>query len=155
MSTAQAEAETFWHRCRETLGLPAQTRWRTRRLGNSPDVCATLLDLIASGAKTGTFSLLAEFEQTGQAAPVAGEYLLITDYDHRPRCCVRLDRVELRPFDQINEEWINVEGPALRELGAWRDLHREYWSRMLAGWGLEFAPDTPVLCQRFGPPFCP
>jgi uncharacterized protein YhfF len=137
------------------LRIPANVRWRTRRLGNSPEICATLLDLIARGAKSGTFSLLAEFEHTGQPAPVAGEYLLITNYDHRPGCCVRLDRVELRPFEQINEEWIRFEGPALRELRAWRSVHRDYWTQMLAGWGLEFGPDTPVLCQRFGPPFSP
>jgi uncharacterized protein YhfF len=153
--STQQEVAVYWSQCRAKLGLTADVRWRTRRLGSTPEVCALLVDLIRTGHKTGTFSLSAEFEATGQPPPRAGEYLLITDFEGLPGCCVRLDVVQLLAFDQIGTEWVQVEGPALRDLGAWRKVHEEYWTRLLAGWGREFDGRASVICQRFGPPCVP
>jgi len=149
------EVATYWSGCRAKLGLSEEAGWRTRRLGNTPEVCALLVELIRTGRKTGTFSLAAEFDATGQPPPRAGEYLLITDFEGVPGCCVRLDVVQTLPFDRIGADWVQVEGPALRDLEAWRKVHEEYWTRLLAGWGRKFDGSAAVICQRFGPPCIP
>lgn len=149
------EAEEFWHRCRQIEDIEPGVRWRTRRLGDSPEVCALLVELVTTGRKTGTFSLLAEFEETGQAVPEQGDYLVITDFDGRPACAVCLDAVETLPFERVDAAWVQVEGPALRELDPWRRVHRDYWTKLLAGWGRDFGPDIRVVCQRFGSPIVP
>ncbi|HSN71529.1 MAG TPA: ASCH domain-containing protein [Steroidobacteraceae bacterium] len=150
-----ADLDAFWHQCRQDLGLSDEVRWRTRRLGDSPEICALLVELIRTGRKTGTFSLLAEFEETGRPPPQAGEFLVITNYDGQPGCCVRLETVECLPFERVDEAWVQVEGPSLRELGPWREIHEQYWTQMLGRWGRSFTREIPVLCQRFGPPHVP
>jgi uncharacterized protein YhfF len=141
----------FWEHCRATGGLAADTRWRVRRLGDTPEMSGLLLDLIRRVEKTGTFTLLAEFAAHSHDVPEPGEYFVITDFAGEPGCCVPLARVEVLPFDAITSAWTAVEGPALRELGAWREVHVTYWTKLLAGWGREWSRDTRVVCQQFGP----
>ncbi len=120
-----------------------------RTFGNDAAIAEQLIALIASGAKTGTFALLAEYESSGLPVPHAGDWVAVTQFDGRPALLYRLDEVEVLPFLAIAERHVALEGPRLRELGAWRRVHIEYWTPVLTRLGRDFSDDLPIVFQRF------
>lgn len=142
-------AEEFWGRCRRALpGEPLGDRYALRRMGNAPAICETLLQLVASGQKTGLFSRPEELEAAGQT-PVPGDYVVFTDFDGKPRCLVRMEECRLLRLREVTAEHTACESPAARELDVWRGIHRRYWTPILKSEGTEFSDELPVLFQRF------
>jgi uncharacterized protein YhfF len=141
--------DTYWMAFCSAQGLPPGTPHRVRRLGDDPATCRLLLELIRAGKKTGTFALAEEFTLSGESIPAVGEYLVLTDFDGRPDCIVRLTAVITKPFDDITTDDVSCEGPGLRDLAAWRKLHWAYWGRKLERLGRAPRHDMAVLCQRF------
>ena len=141
--------ESFWADSRAQLKAETLAdRYVVRRIGNSPEICEQLLALILSGEKTGTFSLPRELDEAG-TMPVPGDHVILVHFDGRPACLVRMDRVETVPFAEIDDQHVDCEGPAARDLAVWRRIHQAYWTPMLADWGEEFCNDLPVVYQRF------
>jgi uncharacterized protein YhfF len=123
--------------------------WKRRTFGNSAALADMLIGLIASGEKTGTFSLPAEFRDTPAAAPVVGDYYVVTRFDGRPALLYRVTEVETLPFAAIGERHVAVEGPTLREVEAWARYHWDYWTAVLARRGESPTPTMPIIFQRF------
>ncbi len=146
MSTA---IETFWRAARAVVpGLPA-TGYKTRTFGRSAEMANILVPLIASGEKTGTFALTAEYERDPAARPSKGDYFVVTWFDGRPALVYRVTEVATVPFSGIDLEHVAVEGPSARQVDIWRKIHWPYWSGMLREWGQEPSEDMPVVFQRF------
>lgn len=142
--------EQFWLACREAVpGIPVDARYSAQRFGNDPALARRILELVAAGDKTGTFAVDWEFEHDPARRPHVGDYRIITDHAGTPGALVRINHVEVVPFEAIDEAWVQCEGPALRELELWRRVHREYWTPLVAGLGREATGDMPILCQRF------
>lgn len=116
-------------------------RWTVRTLGSSQAMFERLLPLILSGEKTGTFSL-------GEA-PQVGEYCVITHFDGTPALLWRVTAVEVLPFDAISAAHVQVEGEALRDVEAWRQVHLAAWAAQLEGRSRAEIGATPVVAQRF------
>lgn len=147
--TDMQQSEEFWSRCGrarpdEQLG----ERYSVRRIGNAPAICETLLGLITSGQKTGVFSRPDELAAAG-LTPHAGDYVVLTDFNGKPRCLVQMQECRLLKFSEVRAEHTATESPAARDLETWRGIHRGYWTPMLAAEGIEFTEDLPVLFQRF------
>ena len=53
------------------------------------------------------------------------------------------------PFDRVSEEQAFREGEGDRSLEYWRRVHEDFFRRELAGAGLAFSPDMPVVCEEF------
>lgn len=139
----------FWNRCRHALpGELLGDRYFLRRMGNAPAICETLLQLVASGQKTGVFSRPEELEAAG-LTPRPGDYVVLTDFDGTPRCLVRIEECRLLRFCEVTAEQTACESPAARELHVWRGIHRRYWTPILKREGTDFSDDFPVLFQRF------
>lgn len=141
--------DEYWQACRAALpGAGLGQRYSVRRIGKDPAVCAQILDLIISGAKTGTFSLPRELEEAG-CYPQPGDFVILIHYDGRPGCLVRVEDCALVPFAEVGPEQLVLEGPGAREPATWRAIHEAYWTPTLAAWGEPFRDDLPVLVQRF------
>lgn len=148
MSQVGERYEAFWQKCREALGpsaLPA-TGYRVRAIGKQREICELILKLIEQGDKTGTFSLTSDFDGS---LPSPGEYQILTDFEGEPRCVVRIEATEVLPFRNIGSEHTQTEGPDLRDVEAWKNLHRGYWTPLLQAQGQAFSEDLPVVFQRF------
>ncbi len=148
MSQVDTRYEAFWQKCRHALGPAAlpDGDYRVRAIGKQREICELILKLIEAGDKTGTFSLTSDFEGT---LPRPGEYQILTDFEGEPRCVVRIDATEVLPFRDIGSEHTQTEGPELREVGAWKTLHRGYWTPLLQAQGQAFSEELPVVFQRF------
>jgi uncharacterized protein YhfF len=141
--------ESFVDAARRALPHEALDRYKVRVIGRSPEKVAQLLDLIVSGAKTGTFSLAAEFESRHEDAPAVGDVCVLTQSDGTPAALVRLTAVERVPFGSISTRHLDVESPRLRDLEKWREVHRASWAPLLNHLRRELTGDTEVLRQAF------
>ena len=146
-------AEQFLTRARAALPNVDFSRLKQRSFGNSAAMAAILVGLVASGEKTGTFALAAEFTAAlggaADQAPKPGDVYLIKAFDGSPVCLYRITATELVPFAGISHEHVQVEGANARNVAIWRKIHWSYWGAMLAAKGLSMQDDTPVIFQRF------
>ncbi len=119
-----------------------------RRLGSSPEMCKLLLGLVLEEQKTCTCSLASFLEEEG-GLPEPGDRIVFLDAGREPRCLVELDECEQLPFNRVSARHTAGEGPAAREVGVWRRIHRAYWSKWLAARGQDFHEEAPVFWQSF------
>jgi len=56
--------------------------------------------------------------------------------------------VEIVPFSEVTAEHAFAEGDGDRSLAAWREIHEHFWRNHSEG-PRGFAPDMPVVCERF------
>jgi uncharacterized protein YhfF len=144
-----AAAERFWAEYVRGAGLGPGIGCRVHCIGDEAGLCRRVLDLIRAGEKTGTFALERDFERAGEPLPRAGDYLVLTELDGRPDLVLRLTAVQLKVFTAVDERDAACEGPGLRTLAPWRQVHWEYWSRKLAEHGEQPQASMNVVCQRF------
>jgi uncharacterized protein YhfF len=122
---------------------------KSRGFGRTEEISKTLVALVASGQKTGTFALQCEFERDPTAEPKLGDLFLVHDFSGEPKLLYRVTAVETVPFTGINHAHVQVEGPNARDVGIWRKIHWPYWSAMLREMGREPSEDMPVVFHRF------
>ncbi|UOQ91099.1 ASCH domain-containing protein [Agromyces endophyticus] len=147
--TASPEALTaYWREVRSRItSLPAEIpeAWP---FGATAEHADGLLELVLAGIKTGTASSVWDYEETGERVPEAGDLSIILDGGGSPRAVIRTTSVRVVPFDEVDEEHARSEGEGDRTLRAWREIHERYWREHSEN-PRGFAPDMPVLCERF------
>lgn len=149
MTQAVAEIERYWADCRRARPDLAACEPRVRRFGSTPQLSRLLLELIASGEKTGTFSLLSELEASRDPLPKRGDCFVVTDFDGNPGAVIRLVAVQSLPYREVSTAHTQYEGPAARDLAAWRAIHWHYWKKLLAKSGREPSDEMIVVFQQF------
>lgn len=138
----------FWERVRGSIrGLPAEPpeAWA---FGATPEHADELLRLVLDGTKTGTASSIWDYEASGDPLPQVGEYSVIIDGGGAPRAVIRTTSLDRMPFTEVTEDHASAEGEGDRTLRAWREIHERFW-RTHSESPRGFAPDMPVLCERF------
>ncbi len=138
----------FWTGCRAQLPhLPEQVpeAWA---FGATPAHADGLLELVLAGVKTGTASSLWDYEHSGEPLPAEGDFSIILDGSEAPRAVIETTSIRIVPFDEVDAEHASAEGEGDRTLGYWRDVHERFW-REYSESPRGFAPDMPVVCERF------
>lgn len=147
VTSADAVAE-FWRRCREAVnGLPdeAPDAWA---FGATAEHADELLALVLAGVKTGTASSLWDHEYSHDPLPAVGDFSIILDASGSPSALIVTTDVTVVPFSDVDAEHAASEGEGDRTLAAWRDMHERFW-REHSEDPRGFAPDMPVVCERF------
>ncbi|WP_454118225.1 ASCH domain-containing protein [Microbacterium lacticum] len=139
-----------WARVR---GLPELAGWpddppAAWAFGATPAHADELLGLVLSGVKTGTASSLWDYEHAGDPIPEVGELSIILDGRGAPRAVFETTAVRVVPFGDVDADHAWSEGEGDRSLTAWREIHERYW-RAHSESPRGFAPDMPVVCERF------
>ncbi len=146
----QARLDAFWRAaCVARSDLSAADDCEVRWIGLDDETTEQVLELIASGDKTGTFTLPWIVERTGQPRPRAGRCIVLIDYRGAPRLLVRLTRVERVTFGAVTERHTAIDGSPVRALATWKPLHTRYWNDLLRPFGLRVSDDMPVLVETF------
>ena len=146
MTSDDAALHQFWAEARTARPeLPAQLpeAWA---FGATPEHADGLLRLVLDSVKTGTASSLRDYEADGDPLPEVGELSIILDGSGAPRAVLETTEVVTVPFDQVTAEHARSEGEGDRTLAAWRQIHERFWTEHSDG---GFAPDMPVVCERF------
>ena len=146
--TVSAAVADYWAQVRAVHpDLPEHTplAWA---FGATPAHADSLLALVLAGTKTGTASSLWDYEGTGDPLPEEGELSIILDGSGAPRAVIETLSLETVPFDEVSTEHAHAEGEGDRTLAHWREAHEQFWREHSEN-PRGFAPDMPVLCERF------
>jgi uncharacterized protein YhfF len=117
--------------------------------GDSGALADELAELVRTGPKRATATLLADFERDGEALPREGEHWVVLDGTGRPRCVIRTVRVDVKPFANIDAADAWDEGEGDRSLAEWVAGHRRFFGRRCEQLGLELSDDLEVVFERF------
>ena len=117
--------------------------------GDSPRLADELGVLIVQGIKTATCSALWEWEAKGNPIPEPGLITIALDGRGEPLCIVETIEVSIRKYNEVDAGFARDEGEGDLSLEYWREAHRNYFSRVLPKFGMEFSEDMPLVCERF------
>ncbi len=148
ISGTDTDIQAFWIQAREEIPTLPATPPSAWAFGATPAHADELLELVLKGVKTGTASSLWDYEATGEPLPEIGELSIILDGRGSPRAVIETTDVQTVPFHEVDDEHARSEGEGDRTLAHWRAVHERYWrdhSENPRG----FAPDMPVVCERF------
>jgi uncharacterized protein YhfF len=152
-AVAKAEpsaVERFWQGCVKTLKKPPDDGfYRVRYFGRTEAVVNVILPLIRGGEKTVTFTSPWIYVGDSNATPVVGGFTVVTDFSGHPELVIRTTSLETKPFDAVSEADSQYEGPAVRPLEAWRNVHWRFFSGVLEPLGRAPSQDMPVTVERF------
>ncbi len=145
-----AAVAAFWLRAAEAMGLPAtQPAPEAWAFGDSPEMADALLAPVLEGKKIATAGALWDYESEQEALPVPGDLSIVLDGAGNPRCVVETTHVEQRPFAAVDKAHAYDEGEGDRTLAWWREAHESFFTRFLPTIGHAFAPDMPLVLERF------
>lgn len=115
----------------------------TFRFGDTPELCADIVALVRSGAKTATCEAASAYGEDGDAWPEIGRRDIALNWDGTPAVMIKTIEVATRRFDEIDAEFVAAQGE-FRDLEHWRTAYEAYFRRSGG-----FAPDMKLMCERF------
>jgi uncharacterized protein YhfF len=113
------------------------------RFGDSPELCAEIIALVRSGAKTATCEAASAYGANGDAWPEVGRRDIALNWDGTPAVMIETVEVSTRRFSDIDAEFVAAQGE-FRDLDHWRAAYEAYFRRSSG-----FAEDMKLMCERF------
>jgi len=117
--------------------------------GNTPEMAAKLVHLVACGVKRVTMGWVAAAEKDGTPLAYEGGVSIVTDFYGYPRVCLRSAEVRVMRFDEVTAEHAAGEGEGDLSYEDWREGHTAYFSREAAKLGLAFDDSAQISVERF------
>lgn len=113
------------------------------RFGDSSELCAEIIALVRSGAKTATCEAVSAYGAGGDAWPEVGRRDVALNWDGTPAVMIETVEVLTRRFDEMDAEFVAAQGE-FRDLDHWRAGYEAYFRRNGG-----FAEDMKLMCERF------
>lgn len=143
------EVDLFWQEFCSASGIDPATSFQTWYFGNTPEMARELAELVVSGKKFATASLVAVNEIKSEEAPIADGISVVTDLDGEPLCVIRTVEIRRIPFNEVDAQFAYDEGEGDRSYDYWRNVHWNYFSREAEELGLNFNERSLICCERF------
>lgn len=115
----------------------------TFTFGDSPELCARLIRLVAEGKKTATCGAAAEFDAEPEAMPVVGRCDIAAHWDGAPALVIKTTKVTRVRFCDVTEEMALKEGENA-DLAGWRADHEAFFARNGG-----FDPEMDLIFEEF------
>jgi len=110
---------------------------REWNFGQNKVLADKLKQLVLNGNKKATTGLYYERKKI----PKVGDYKIILDSDEKPSCIIRCTNVEIKPFLEVDYDFIEKEGEGDKDIEEWREKHRKFFN-------LE-SDKVKVICEEF------
>ena len=123
--------------------IDANPEAETFRFGDSAALCAEILALVRSGAKTATCDAAVHYGEGKDAWPEVGRRDVALNWDGTPAVMLETVEVFTRRFSEMDEAFVAAQGE-FRDLAHWQKGYEAYFRR--AG---VFKPDMKLMCERF------
>lgn len=149
MMQKSPQIKEFRRKFCEASGTNPETPFQIWFFGNSSEMARELAELVISGKKTATASLVAVNKITPEIAPIADGYSVVTDFEGNPLCIIQTTEIRHLPFDEVDAQFAFDEGEGDQTLEYWRDVHWRYFTKEAAELNLEFNEKSLVCCERF------
>jgi uncharacterized protein YhfF len=144
------EVEAYWQKARKALGLPEQdyhvSTFSDPRYSQRTDYIS---DLASKGVKQGTCHIELDFEVNKVRRRKPGDHWVVIDSKNNPLCVIKVTRVDIKPFNQIGEDFAKVENEGDGTFKYWYDGHLGYFERQCKAWDKEWRMDAPCVCEYF------
>ena len=110
------------------------------------DECA---QLVVAGTKRATCSLLWDYEAEGDPLPKVGDLSIVTDFEGAPKALIRVIKVNVQPFNQIDAAFAFEEGEGDRSYDYWKRVHWAFFSDGCAKIGCTPDETMPIVQEWF------
>lgn len=111
--------------------------------------CDRLASLCLAGIKTATSSLYETFALDEMKVPEEGDYSIILDSEEVPLFIIKDTKVDIKKFSEITAEFAEKEGEGDQSLDYWQKVHKKYFEKKAAEYGIDFSEDSLILCEEF------
>ena len=119
------------------------------QFGNRKQLADELAELVRTGIKTATSTLLWELGYDGEPMPKVGDLAMVTNWDGEPRCIIEIVEVELKNFSEVDEQFAYDYGEGERTLAWWREDMLQYYSKICKRIDKTPSENMPLVCERF------
>jgi uncharacterized protein YhfF len=116
-------------------------------IGSAPEHADEGAALILNGVKTLTSSPFWDYPDG--KIPFVSALSVLLDGARRPRGIVETTRVEIMPFQAINEDRAQDYGEGERTADWWRKAMEKYYQASATRHGTAFTDDTPLIWEWF------
>src|SRR5262245_8722040 len=144
MTNADA-VKDFWRNYLSTLpeNERDQIYMEASSWGNSAELADRIAMLISAGIKTTTSSLLWSQQKHQWVLEKPGDKSIVLDSKKNPVCIIETQKVFVRPFDQVDAEFVYHYGEGDRTMAFWNKNMWEYYQEECQALGKNAAKDMP------------
>jgi uncharacterized protein YhfF len=103
---------------------------------------------VLAGTKTATAGALWDYEHEDEQLPRVGDLAILLDGSGHPRALVEVTRVDVVPFEDVDDEHARLEGEGDGSLAHWRVVHERFFTDH-ATHDHGFSLSMPVVLERF------
>ncbi len=143
---------TFWMQYLETIDDPQAAGglfYEACQFGHTAENANKTADLILTGAKTATSSLLAEFEITGKPLPETGSLSIVVDGWDKAVAVIETLEVKVIPFDEVDARFVHDYGEGDLSMNFWQTAMWAYFFEQCERLGTVAAEQMPMVCEYF------
>ena len=119
------------------------------RIGNSEESANEGAQLILSGKKTTTSSLLSEYENLRKPLPSVGSLSILENGQGEAVCVVETTWLEVLPLEEIDAGFAIAYGEWGSTLAEWQQNAWRYYSTQCQQLGREPTLQMTLVCERF------
>jgi len=119
------------------------------QFSNRKQLADELAELVRTGIKTATSTLLWELECDGEPMPKAGDFAVVTNWEGDPRCILEILEVELKSFSEVDEQFAYDYGEGERTLAWWRKEMMQYYNKICKRIDKTPSENMSLVCERF------
>ena len=117
--------------------------------GGEASMVDELAKLVVNGIKTATTSAYQLYELENSPLPPICGLNIILDADNNAVCITETTKVYTCLFSEVSEEHAFKEGEGDKSILYWRKVHKEFFSRELKAYNINFDDEMVVLCEEF------
>ncbi len=143
-----AEIEPFWLEYQRACKVKVPG-FAAAALGETRSVADEHADLVVRGIKRAHATLKRDFEKELDPLPQIGDHLVVLDGAGTPRAIVRTTHVELRYFNQIDDEFAFDAGEGDLTLRWWLTAHRQDFAERGEREGFEVHEQIELVLEWF------
>lgn len=105
--------------------------------------------LINDGVKRASCSLKAGYDADSEPLPEVGRITVVLNWQQKPVCIIRLNKVEVMPFNQISVEFAALEGEGDGTYAWWRAAHIDFFTQYAQEVGVAFNEESDIVLEYF------
>lgn len=106
-------------------------------------------DLVLAGIKMATSPSLWWYQTNNEPLPQVGDLNIVTNWNGEALCVIETTCVSIIPFNEITEEYAELEGEGDKSLAYWKRVHWDYYHRELDGTPYNPKENMPIVCETF------
>jgi uncharacterized protein YhfF len=105
--------------------------------------------LVLKNIKRATSPSLWWYQLNDDPLPKVGDLNIVTNWNGEAQCIIETTNVSIIPFNEITEEYAELEGEGDKSLAYWKRVHWDYYHRELNGSSYTPSEHMPIVCETF------